>query len=123
MVKADPKIIRIFLTVLQPFSDILPAIVNNLLIQPVKYIYGRLSNPTRKNHHGGPNLDDPSTLESVEHLPEKQTIASAIIRLNQVDSGHAMEQSKRSEQSLTIFPGAKIGQRLLMAKRMQPLGL
>jgi len=40
-------VIKIPLTILRPFSDILPAIVNNLIIQPVKYIHGRLSTPAR----------------------------------------------------------------------------
>jgi hypothetical protein len=50
-------IIFIPLTILRPFSDILPAIVNNLLIQPVKYIHGRLSTPTRNEPDLEPSVE------------------------------------------------------------------
>lgn len=41
-------VIRIPLTILQPFSDILPAIVNNLVIQPVKYAKNRVFPPAKR---------------------------------------------------------------------------
>ncbi|MDF1827677.1 MAG: hypothetical protein P1U39_05315 [Legionellaceae bacterium] len=62
VVGAAATIIRIPLTILQPFSDILPVVVNNLVIQPVKYVKNKAFPPTRHEI----NLDDKTTLG--EHL-------------------------------------------------------
>jgi len=85
-------IIRVPLTILQPFSDILPVVVNNLVIQPVKYVKNRVFLPTRHEV----DLDDATTLdEHLGHSPRSTSNHKAALHKNSPVNDSSRNQFKR----------------------------
>ncbi|MDF1683082.1 MAG: hypothetical protein P1U36_00345 [Legionellaceae bacterium] len=82
-------IIKIPLTILKPFGEIIPAVVNNLLIQPVKYIHGRLSTPTRHEHDLASSYEgseeSKGTYSRTNRLGEGNSMAPHIKRVRRVN--------------------------------------